>query len=163
MNDSEFQENLEIVLDLIREQRAGLNELRTAIEGEKQRLEQFRAEVRADIGGRVEKSLETQFNGVLGLFKDEVLKLRQARNQLDWKYFGVVIGGMIAVFLACFLMLLVFVPSLDEIAERRAIMTESEKYNMDLKTCGGKTCVRVMKKQCNFGENNDYCVIDPKR
>ena len=38
----------------------------------------------------------------------------------------------------------------DEIAERRAIMTESEKYNMDLKTCGGKTCVRVMKKQCNF-------------
>ena len=144
MNDSEFQENLEIVLDLIREERAGLNELRTAIEGEKQRLEQFRAEVRADIGeGR--KSLETQFNGVLGLFKDEVLKLRQARNQLDWKYFGVVIGGMIAVFLACFLMLLVFVPSLDEIAERRAIMTESEKYNMDLKTCGGKTCVRVMK------------------
>ena len=99
MNDSEFQENLEIVLDLIREERAGLNELRTAIEGEKQRLEQFRAEVRADIGGRVEKSLETQFNGVLGLFKDEVLKLRQARNQLDWKYFGVVIGGMIAVFL----------------------------------------------------------------
>lgn len=50
MNDSEFQENLEIVLDLIREERAGLNELRTAIEGEKQRLEQFRAEVRADIG-----------------------------------------------------------------------------------------------------------------
>ena len=25
-----------------------------------------------------------------------------------------------------------------------------------------KPCVRVMKKQCGYGKNGDFCVIDPK-
>jgi len=37
-----------------------------------------------------------------------------------------------------------------------------KKYSLDLSKCDGKTCVRVIKKQCGYGKNADYCVIDPK-
>jgi hypothetical protein len=36
----------------------------------------------------------------------------------------------------------------------------------DIRSCTvgeeSKPCVRMMKDQCNYGKNNDLCVIDPK-
>ena len=37
---------------------------------------------------------------------------------------------------------------------------------LDIRSCTvgkeSKTCVRVMKEQCNYGKHGDLCVIDPK-
>jgi len=51
---------------------------------------------------------------------------------------------------------------MDEIQQRRSEVNNLKKYSLDLSKCDGKTCVRVIKKQCGYGKNADYCVIDPK-
>ena len=57
---------------------------------------------------------------------------------------------------------ILFIPSFDEIKERRAEAAWLEqRYNLDIKNCNGKSCVRIMKNDCH-GTNKDYCVIDPK-
>ena len=34
--------------------------------------------------------------------------------------------------------------------------------DIDIKNCDGKICARVMRKQCNYGDQRDYCVLDLK-
>lgn len=61
-----------------------------------------------------------------------------------------------------FLALFLYVPSMDEIKQRRAdVAWLEQKYSLDIKNCNGKSCVRIMKNDCH-GANKDYCVIDPK-
>jgi hypothetical protein len=51
---------------------------------------------------------------------------------------------------------------MDEIQQRRSEVNNLKQYSLDISKCEGQTCVKVMKKQCGYGKNGDYCVIDPK-
>ena len=70
------------------------------------------------------------------------------------------------VFLALFL----FVPSMNEIQQRRADMAVLKKYPLQIRESDEKTLVRIMTKNCySFEPNNikektyDWCQIDPKK
>ena len=71
-------------------------------------------------------------------------------------------SAFVALVMVLFLALFLFVPSMDEIQQRRSEVNNLKKYSLDLSKCDGKTCVKVMTKQCGYGKNGDYCVIDPK-
>lgn len=71
-------------------------------------------------------------------------------------------SAFVAVVMIFFLALFLFVPSMDEIQQRRSEVNNLKQYSLDISKCEGQTCVKVMKKQCGYGKNGDYCVIDPK-
>ena len=71
-------------------------------------------------------------------------------------------SAFIALVMVLFLALFLFVPSMDEIQQRRSEVNNLKQYSLDISKCEGQTCVKVMKKQCGYGKNGDYCVIDPK-
>lgn len=70
---------------------------------------------------------------------------------------------VLAVSLAIFAVIHML-PSFDDIADRRATVKElnSAGGGAQISKCGGETCVRIMKKQCGYGDQNDYCVLDLK-
>lgn len=84
----------------------------------------------------------------------------QNMERIKWIHYGYAAGGLLLVIAALLAFFIIWTPSLDEIAQRRAT---AEKYGLDYGTCGGKACVRVIKKQCGYGEQGDFCVIDPKK
>jgi hypothetical protein len=51
---------------------------------------------------------------------------------------------------------------MDEIQQRRSEVNNLKQYSLDISKCDGKTCVKVMTKQCGYGKNADYCVADIK-
>lgn len=84
----------------------------------------------------------------------------QSMERIQWIHYAYAAAGLLAVIIALLAFFIIWTPSLDEIAHRKAL---AEKYGLDYGVCGGKTCVRVIKKQCGYGEQGDYCVIDPKK
>ena len=73
---------------------------------------------------------------------------------------------MMVFILAIFL----YVPSKDEIDNRRADMAVLKKYPLQIRESDGETLVRIMTKKCySFEPNNvkekiyDWCEIDPKK
>lgn len=64
-----------------------------------------------------------------------------------------------------------FIPSIDEIRERRAELTALNKQiaathnlkRLQVSQCSKQTCVKIIESQCNYGKNGDrYCVADLK-
>jgi hypothetical protein len=80
-------------------------------------------------------------------------------------------SAVVALVMVFFLAIFLYVPSKDEIDERRADMAVLKKYPLQIKDYDGKTLVRIMtKKDCySFEPNNvkektyDWCQIDPKK
>ena len=73
---------------------------------------------------------------------------------------------MMVFILAIFL----YIPSKDEIDERRADMAVLKKYPLQIRESDGETLVRIMRKNCYSFEPNsvkektyDWCQIDPKK
>jgi hypothetical protein len=83
----------------------------------------------------------------------------QGMERIQWIHYAYAAAGLLAVIITLLAFFIIWTPSLDEITQRKAL---AEKYGLDYGVCGGKTCVRVIKKQCGYGEQGDYCVIDPK-
>ncbi len=144
-----------LLLALIKEQRE-------AIGDDRKRIEQFYAEMQDSILNKAEKSLQTTHNQAIDALKNTIGELNRATNRLDYKFLLIYSTAFVALVFSVFLALFLFVPSMDEIQQRRAEVTKLKEYSIDLSKCDGQTCVRVMKKQCNYGKNADYCVIDPK-
>lgn len=72
-------------------------------------------------------------------------------------------GGALAVVLTLAVVFLAFyVPSLDTVAERRQAIADAEKAGAIIRQCGGKTCVKIKPKQCEFGADKDFCVVATK-
>ena len=84
-------------------------------------------------------------------------------QQLDWRFIAIYASAFVALVIVFFLAIFLYVPSMDEIKQRKAL---ADRYNMEVQMCTvdgiDKPCVRIMKNQCNYGGNNDLCVIDPK-
>jgi Fe2+ transport system protein B len=174
--------NTEELLMLLLE---SMKEYRGAINDDRRRLEQFYKSVDKNIVQEFNNALNRSKSGIDANFSDSLSKaharLQQSANLLDEKtkvlnqtanrldhnfdnrflilYSSIFIGLVVVVVMFLYF----FVPSWDEIKQRRQL---AERYNMEVQMCTvdntAKPCVRVMKKLCNYGENHDLCVIDPK-
>lgn len=141
---------------------ASMKEYREAIADDQKRLETFYSEVAKGVLEQQEKTLNKLNRDAENALKTRIEELDRATHRLSYQFIGLYAAAFVGLVLVLMTAIFLFVPSLDEINERKAEVTKLERYNLDLSTCDGKTCVRVMKKQCNYGNNRDYCVIDPK-
>ena len=90
--------------------------------------------------------------------------IKQETKALDWKHAFMTVGAILGACLLIILGSMFFIPSLDDIAERRATIAELDNQggNLDIQRCNGELCARVMTKECNYGPSKDYCVLDLK-
>ena len=173
--------NTEELLMLLLE---SMKEYRGAINDDRKRLEQFYKSVDKNIVQEFNNALNRSKSGIDANFSDSLsrahARLQQSANLLDEKtkvlnqttnrldrnfdnrflilYSSIFIGLVVLVVMCLYL----FIPSWDEIKQRREL---AELYNMEIKTClvdgVSKPCVRIMRNQCNY-DGGDLCVIDPK-
>ena len=83
-------------------------------------------------------------------------------DRIKWIHYAYATGGMFLFVLFITMFSILWIPSFDEIAERRAT---AEKYGVDIKNVHGKYAVHIMTQQCyalNGSTVKDWCVIDPK-
>ena len=139
-----------------------MKEYREAIADDKKRLETFYSHVATGVLDKAEKSLQDTNKQAIGALKSRIQELDKATSRLNFQFIALFASAFVALVMVLFLALFLFVPSMDEIKERRSEVNDLKKYSLDLSKCDGKTCVRVIKKQCGYGKNADYCVIDPK-
>lgn len=141
---------------------ASMKEYREAIADDQKRLEMFYSEVAKGVLEQQEKTLNKLNRDAAQALKTRIEELDRATHRISYQFIAMYAAAFVSLVLVLMTAIFLFVPSLDEIQQRRAEVAKLERYNLDLSTCDGKTCVRVMKKQCNYGKNGDYCVIDPK-
>jgi hypothetical protein len=139
-----------------------MKEYREAIADDKKRLEAFYTQVASGVLDKAEKSLQDTNKQAIEALKSRIQELDRAPSRLNTQFIMVYASAFIGLVIILFLALFLFVPSMDEIQQRRSEITSLKQYSLDLSKCEGQTCVKVMKKQCGYGENGDYCVIDPK-
>ena len=141
---------------------ASMKEYREAIADDNKRLEVFYSQVASGVLDKAEKSLQETNKQAIGALKNRIKELDKATNRLNWQFIVLYSSAFIGLVMVFFLAIFLYVPSMDEIQQRRADATWLEqKYSLDIKNCNGKACVRIMKNDCH-GTNKDYCVIDPK-
>ena len=99
-------------------------------------------------------------------------RLSQSNDRFSWKFIGIGLGIFFALVLSFLVFLMWFVPSLDEIQQRRADVKALKPYALQVReTSDGKTLVRIMsKKPCHTYQPTDvedktfdWCEIDPKK
>ncbi|EKF45682.1 TPA: hypothetical protein ACF00A_003894 [Acinetobacter nosocomialis] len=154
-NQNDLDDQLYILL-------ASMKEYREAIADDKKRLETFYTQVASGVLDKAEKSLQETNKQAVGALKSRIQELDKATNRLNYQFIAVFASAFIALVMVLFLAIFLFIPSMDEIQQRRSEVNNLKKYSLDLSNCDGKTCVRIIKKQCGYGKNADYCVIDPK-
>ena len=139
-----------------------MKEYREAIADDKKRLEAFYNQVANSVLNKAEKSLENANKKHIGALNNSIQALNEVTNRLNSKFIIIFASTFVALVMVFLLALFLFVPSMDEIQQRRSEVNNLKQYSLDISKCEGQTCVKVMKKQCGYGKNGDYCVIDPK-
>ena len=176
-NQNDLDEQLYILL-------ASMKEYREAIADDKKRLEQFYRSVDKNIIQELNSALNRSKNAIDARFSDSLSNaharleqsaklldeknkvLNQTANRLDRNFdnrflilYSSIFIGLVVLVVMC---LYLFIPSWDEIKQRRQL---AERYNMEVQMClvngKEKPCVRIMRNQCNY-DGGDLCVIDPK-
>ena len=150
---------------------ASMKEYREAIADDKKRLETFYSQVASGVLDKAEKSLQDTNKQAIGALKSRIQELDKATSRLDYRFMAVYASAFVALVMVFFLAIFLYVPSKDEIDERRADMAVLKKYPLQIEEHDGKTLVRIMtKKPCySFEPNNvkektyDWCQIDPKK
>ena len=141
---------------------ASMKEYREAIADDNKRLEAFYNEVASGVLDKAEKSLQDTNKQAIGALKIRIQELDKATSRLSYHFIAIYASAFVALVMVLFLAIFLYVPSLDEIQQRRAdVAWLEQKYSLDIKNCNGKSCVRIMKNDCH-GANKDYCVVDPK-
>jgi len=141
---------------------ASMKEYREAIADDKKRLETFYSQVASGVLDKAEKSLKDTNKQAIGALKSRIQELDKATSRLNYQFIALYASAFVALVIILFLAIFLFVPSLDEIQQRRSdVAWLEQKYSLDIKNCDGKACVRIMKNNCH-GTDKDYCVIDPK-
>lgn len=164
----EQQKNIDQTIDIINKQQAQIESLHKQLPNLAQHLftdslNGARASIESDLNNHATKAAQD-----LRLASREAMQatqeIREALTRLSWKFGFLYVGGLLAVTFALLLGLVVYVPSLDDIADRRATVAElnSQNGDLDISQCKGELCARVMTKKCNFGASKDYCVLDLK-
>lgn len=141
---------------------ASMKEYREAIADDKKRLEAFYNQVASGVLDKAEKSLQDTNKQAIGALKSRIQELDKATSRLNIQFIAIYSSAFVALVIFLFLAIFLFVPSMDEVQQRRSEVNNLKQYSLDISKCGGQTCVKVMTKKCGYGENKDYCVIDPK-
>ena len=176
-NQDDLDDQLYILL-------ASMKEYREAIADDQKRLEQFYRNVDKNIIQELNSALNRSKNAIDARFSDSLSNaharleqsaklldektkvLNQTANRLDRNFdnrflilYSSIFIGLVVLVVMC---LYLFIPSWDEIKQRRQL---AERYNMEVQMClvngKEKPCVRIMRNQCNY-DGGDLCVIDPK-
>ena len=163
-NQNDLDDQLYILL-------ASMKEYREAIADDKKRLETFYNEVASGVLNKTEKSLEIANKKHTGALNNSIQHLNQVAAQLNAKFILFFASTFVALVLVLLLAIFLYIPSLDEIQQRRADKKALEAYALQIKVDDGETLVRIMtKKPCySFQPNNvkektyDWCQIDPKK
>ena len=163
-NQNDLDDQLYILL-------ASMKEYREAIADDNKRLEIFYNQVASGVLNKAEKSLENANKKHIGALNSSIQALNEATNRLNSKFIIIFASMFVALVMVFFLTIFLYVPSKDEIAERRADLAVLKKYPLQIRESDGETLVRIMtKKDCySFEPNNvkektyDWCQIDPKK
>lgn len=141
---------------------ASMKEYREAIADDKKRLEAFYGQIAKGVLDKAEKSLQDTNKQAMGALKSRIQELDKATSRLNYQFMAIYASAFVSLVIVVFLALFLFVPSMDEIQQRRSEVDSLKQYSLDISKCEGQTCVKVMTKKCGYGKNGDYCVIDPK-
>ncbi|MFW1737510.1 MULTISPECIES: hypothetical protein [Acinetobacter] len=149
---------------------ASMKEYREAIADDNKRLEVFYNQVASGVLDKAEKSLENANKKHTSALNNSIQSLNEATNKLNLKFIIIFASTFVAVMMVFILAIFLYVPSKDEIDERRADMDVLKKYPLQIRESDGETLVRIMTKKCySFEPNNvknktyDWCRIDPKK
>ena len=154
-NQNDLDDQLYILL-------ASMKEYREAIADDRKRLEAFYSQVSSGILSKAEKSLQDTNKQALGALKSRIQELDKATSRLNYHFIAIYASAFVGLVIVFFLAIFFYVPSFDEIQQRRSEVNNLKQHSLDISKCDGETCVKVMAKKCGYGENKDYCVIDPK-
>ncbi|HAV4279876.1 TPA: hypothetical protein KYE68_003889, partial [Acinetobacter baumannii] len=135
-NQNDLDDQLYILL-------ASMKEYREAIADDKKRLETFYTQVASGVLDKAEKSLQETNKQAVGALKSRIQELDKATNRLNYQFIAVFASAFIALVMVLFLAIFLFIPSMDEIQQRRSEVNNLKKYSLDLSNCDGKTCVRI--------------------
>lgn len=185
MSTPEQEDTLEIIVGLMEIAKQHdeniqktLITLSETVEREKKALQSLRNDV-VGVTGRVvaeevRNALKTQNSALETYFYriDSITRqMQQAKRDLNLQN-GLFYFGSFAVFMAMvFGFMFGFIPSMDEIRERRAELTalNSQIANMhnvkrlQVSQCSKQMCVKIIESQCNYGKKgNRYCVAQLK-
>jgi len=162
-NQNDLEDELYILL-------ASMKEYRESIKDDKKRLETFYKHVATGVLDEAKKTLQetnTQANRAL---KSRLDDIETATNKLNLKFIIIYSTAFIAFVVTFLLAIFLYVPSLDEIQQRRADIAVLKKYPIQIREYDDKTLIRIMTKQCySFEPSNvkektyDWCQIDPKK
>ncbi len=134
-NQNDLDDQLYILL-------ASMKEYREAIADDKKRLETFYTQVASGVLDKAEKSLQETNKQAIGALKSRIEELDKATSRLNYQFIAVFASAFVALVMVLFLALFLFVPSMDEIQQRRSEVNNLKKYSLDLSKCDGKTCVK---------------------
>jgi hypothetical protein len=97
----------------------------------------------------------------LGRLKNSI---ESASDQLSWKLLTLILGIFTILMLGIIWLFGVYIKPLENISTIESLRQDG--IQLDIRSCTvgeeSKTCVRVMKEQCIYGKNKDFCIIDPK-
>ena len=90
--------------------------------------------------------------------------IESASDQFSWKLIAIVLGIFAILMLAMTWLFVVYIKPLGNIPQIERLRQQGIQFDIGSCKVDGesKTCVKVMKKQCGYGKNGDFCVIDPK-
>ena len=150
---------------------ASMKEYREAIADDNKRLEAFYNQVANGVLDKAEKSLENANKKHTNALNNTIQHLNQITAKLSAKVILILAGTFVTSVVALLLAIFLYVPSLDEIQQRRADKKALERYALQMKVEDGETLVRIMtKKPCySFQPSKkkkktyDWCQIDPKK
>ena len=154
-NQNDLDDQLYILL-------ASMKEYREAIADDNKRLETFYNKVASGVLEQSKKTLNNANQEATRALQGRIQELDKATDKLNYRFIALLCAIFLSLILVFLSFIFLFIPSFDEIQQRRAEAAWLEQsYNLDIKNCHGKACVRIMKNDCH-GTNKDYCVIDPK-
>ena len=149
---------------------ASMKEYREAIADDQKRLETFYSQVATGVLDKAEKTLQDTNKQATSALKSRIQELDKATNRLNTQFIIVYASTFIALVMVFFLAIFLYVPTKDEIDERRADMAVLKKYPLQIRESDGETLVRIMRKNCYSFEPSsvkektyDWCQIDPKK
>ena len=85
-------------------------------------------------------------------------------HQWSWKLITIILGIFAILMLGIIWLFSVYIKPLENISNIESLRQDGIQFDIKNCTVGeeSKTCVRVMKDLCGYGESKDFCVIDPK-
>jgi len=162
-NQNDLEDELYILL-------ASMKEYRESIKDDKKRLETFYNHVAIGVLDEVKKTLQETNTQADRALKSRLDNIETATNRLNLKFIIIYSTAFIAFVVTFLLAIFLYIPSLDEIQQRRADVAVLKKYPVQIREYDNKTLIRIMTKQCySFQPNNvkektyDWCQIDPKK